>query len=164
MTLQDWDPLDPLQTIKEILHKPLPNVTAQPPATLSTFLPTNVSQSQGQDYEAFVEQAGNQANFPSATSGPFALGGVVSRYVAIGGADAAAAAAPKAARLNCEAAGTLCLRALYGVNWQSANHRVCMPHERFLKWGAASMLSTLLLPYRGPESVLADLLHRKGFH
>ena len=40
-----------------------------------------------------MEQAGNQENFPSATTGPFALGGVVSRYVAIGGAGAAAAQA-----------------------------------------------------------------------
>ena len=90
--LQDWDPLDPLkETIQEIFHKP--NATAQPPATLLTYLPTNVSQSQGQNYEPFVEQAGNQANFPSATTGPFALGGVVSRYVAIGGAGCAAAQA-----------------------------------------------------------------------
>ena len=86
--LQDWDPLDPIQAIKEIFHKP--NATAQPPATLATYLPTNVSQSQGQNYEPFVEQAGNQANFPSPTTGPFALGGVVSRYVAIGGAIRAA--------------------------------------------------------------------------
>lgn len=86
--LQDWDPLDPIQAIKDIFRKP--NATAQPPATLATYLPTNVSQSQGQNYEPFVEQAGNQANFPSPTTGPFALGGVVSRYVAIGGAIRAA--------------------------------------------------------------------------
>ena len=41
-----------------------------------------------------MEQAGNQANFPSPTTGPFALGGVVTRYVAIGGAAGAATEVP----------------------------------------------------------------------
>ena len=105
--MQDWDPLDPIQAIKEIFHKP--NATAQPPATLSTYLPTNVSQSQGQNYEPFVEQAGNQANFPSPTTGPFALGGVVSRYVAIGGAIRAATETISEcpARFSCQAAARL---------------------------------------------------------
>ena len=119
--LQDWDPLDPLkETIQGILHKP--NATAQPPATLSTYLPTNVSQSQGQNYEPFVEQAGNQANFPSATTGPFALGGVVSRYVAIGGAGRAATQAISRcpARFSCQAAARLRLWATHGVDRQQS--------------------------------------------
>ena len=38
-------------------------------------------------YQPFVEQAGNQVNFPNATgTNPFALTGTVVRYLAIGGA------------------------------------------------------------------------------
>ena len=47
--------------------------------------PTSVSVSQAENYQPFVEQGGTQANFPSNTTGPFALTGTVMRYVAIGG-------------------------------------------------------------------------------
>lgn len=47
--------------------------------------PTKVDINGAETYQPFVEQAGSQPNFPSATSGPFALTGNVVRYVAIGG-------------------------------------------------------------------------------
>ena len=47
--------------------------------------PSSVSLIQAENYQPFVEQSGNQASFPSNTTGPFALTGTVVRYVAIGG-------------------------------------------------------------------------------
>ena len=48
--------------------------------------PTNVTFAEAEDYQPFVEQAGNQANFPNTTgTNPFALTGTVVRYLAIGG-------------------------------------------------------------------------------
>ena len=49
--------------------------------------PTNVTLEEAEDYQPFVEQAGNQANFPNTTgTNSFALTGTVVRYLAIGGA------------------------------------------------------------------------------
>ena len=80
-----------------------------------------------------MEQAGNQANFPSPTTGPFALGGVVSRYVAIGGAVRGAKATPHyPARLACEAAAELSSWAFCGNDWQQVRLRDASP----LPWAA----------------------------
>ena len=72
-----------------LIRRQTPPVAGQGPERLITcaLQPTNVTLEEAEDYQPFVEQAGNQANFPNTTgTNPFALTGTVVRYLAIGGA------------------------------------------------------------------------------
>lgn len=63
----------PPSTATPVTSTPTPPSTTPAPTSTGpiNYLPTNVTQSLGTDYEPYVEQAGNQANFPSNTTGEF---------------------------------------------------------------------------------------------
>ena len=58
-------------TATPVVSTPAPPSTTPAPTSTGpiNYLPTNVTQSLGTNYEPYVEQAGNQANFPSNTTG-----------------------------------------------------------------------------------------------
>ena len=67
----------PPSTAAPVTSTPTPPSTTPAPTSTGpiNYLPTNVTQSLGTNYEPYVEQAGNQANFPSNTTGEESVSG-----------------------------------------------------------------------------------------